>query len=1019
MEKQILNLLIIPLCFYTVNLFGITTDLSKKESDYNPEADTLKIRHLNHSKMPLADVVVNLNRTRYDYDLGTPTSAVLSGWTRISPETSGDISWSVQPNATDRGTASGTNDNNRDFCHNSVATTFRHKIKNGDWEVIMNMGDRTTAHDNMQVVAEGITLTSDLDSPAGSYPYVRGTVTVSDGELTIELSDNGGANPDWVWNRLTLVKQGVLKGTLKDKYGENLRAAPMTFAKRYPGPLIYAQDINTWWTLKDHHYNAVRLNWVGALKSLKPNLDVWDWNELGAEMDKVVANAVATGMTVIIDYHNVGEQDPNKGDGTDYTMNWLEQFWTHIAPRYKDNDHVIYELQNEPSFSLSGYTTASYKTRFLEIYNMVRSLAPNRQLIVFSAPHHNYMDELLIHYEGDLDWDYTSAGHHLYGGGTSNNIKSAANKHRVLCTEWEYDVTDLSYAGPVDGYKEGAETLEKINQSWFDWSTHDGPTLTQGILIPDAISKGYQWWTDTGTTVDFELPGTNDFYYDGDNVTVKINATDNGSIANVKLFLNGIFHSQTASAPYQFTLNNLAAGNYVLRTEVIDNEGNIEPRTRDFSVLPETASSRQILNPTADAFVRNNGTQDGTGATLNAKHAYTASETMKAYMKFDLSNLTGSSIASAKLRVYNTGSNDEGWIFLHELREDDWTEAGITWSNSPKNTGIPAQLRNFRGNENAAETQFTEKEEWVEWDVTKFINQELKIDNGTVSFQLSNLVEIQDRHKNRNKTDQTFTFGSRESSTPPQLILAGISTGEARPNLALNKPAFQSSDNGTHYAPKAVNGSFDDFNHTTSDTNAWWEVDLGVVSDITTIEFYNRLDCCQDRLKNFHVFVSDVPFDSQDLNTTINQSDVSNYHTPGSAEVLSVINVNRTGRYVRIQLAGTNFLHLTEVLVYGQSTLALDLDHEHNSNTLFNVYPNPTSKNINLDLKLSAANKISINVFNMLGQTIYRENIGEFSPGNHTLEYNKDRLKMTTDGIYIIEVTIGDHKAFKKIVLKK
>ncbi len=411
------------------SLFGTTTDSSKKEYNYNLEADTLEARRHNQNKIPLADVVVNINRSRYDYDLGTATSPVLNGWTRISPETTGDISWSIQPNATDRGTASRTNDNNRDFCHSSVTTTFRHKIKNGDWDVIMNMGDRTTVHDNTVVVAEGITLTSGLYSPAGSYPYVRGTVTVTGGELTIELSDNGGTNPEWVWNRLTIERQGVLKGTLKDKYDENLRAAPMTFAKRYPGPLIYAQDINTWWALKDNHYNAVRLNWVGALKSLQPHLDVWTWDELGVEKDKVVANAVATGMTVIIDYHNVGEQDPTKGGGTDYTMNWLEQFWTHIAPRYKDNDHVIYELQNEPCFSLSRYLTTSCKSRFLEIYNMVRILTPNKQLIVFSAPHHNYMDELITNYEGDLDWDYTSAGHHLYGSGTSNNIKSAASKH--------------------------------------------------------------------------------------------------------------------------------------------------------------------------------------------------------------------------------------------------------------------------------------------------------------------------------------------------------------------------------------------------------------------------------------------------------------------------------------------------------------------------------------------------------------------------------------------------------------
>lgn len=67
---------------------------------------------------------------------------------------------------------------------------------------------------------------------------------------------------------------------------------------------------------------------------------------------------------------NVGEHS-NKGGTRDDTMNWLEQLWTNITPRYKESNHVIYELQNEPCFSLSGYKSTTYKTWFLEVYNKV------------------------------------------------------------------------------------------------------------------------------------------------------------------------------------------------------------------------------------------------------------------------------------------------------------------------------------------------------------------------------------------------------------------------------------------------------------------------------------------------------------------------------------------------------------------------------------------------------------------------------------------------------------------------
>lgn len=66
---------------------------------------------------------------------------------------------------------------------------------------------------------------------------------------------------------------------------------------------------------------------------------------------------------------------------------------------------------------------------------------------------------------------------------------------------------------------------------------------------------------------------------------------------------------------------------------------------------------------------------------------------------------------------------------------------------------------------------------------------------------------------------------------------------------------------------------------------------------------------------DFYVFVSDVPFSSYDLNTTVNQAGVFNYRQTTFAGPAS-INVNRTGRYVRVQLAGTGSLALAEVQVW-------------------------------------------------------------------------------------------------------
>jgi alpha-L-fucosidase 2 len=105
--------------------------------------------------------------------------------------------------------------------------------------------------------------------------------------------------------------------------------------------------------------------------------------------------------------------------------------------------------------------------------------------------------------------------------------------------------------------------------------------------------------------------------------------------------------------------------------------------------------------------------------------------------------------------------------------------------------------------------------------------------------------------------------------------------------------------------------------HTQVENQAWWQVDLERVQSIGTISVWNRTDCCADALTNFYVFVSDEPFTSTDLVATQNQAGVSSYQVPGQGGTPTTVNANRTGRYVRVQLAGVERLSLAEVQVFG------------------------------------------------------------------------------------------------------
>jgi hypothetical protein len=167
-----------------------------------------------------------------------------------------------------------------------------------------------------------------------------------------------------------------------------------------------------------------------------------------------------------------------------------------------------------------------------------------------------------------------------------------------------------------------------------------------------------------------------------------------------------------------------------------------------------------------------------------------------------------------------------------------------------------------------------------------------------------------------------FTFANNYSRLVEIEAYSNISSS----NLALGKPATQSSTLYTT-AAAAVDGNRDgnfanaSVTHTSNTFQPWWQVDLGSSQSLNTVSLWNRTDCCGDRLSNFYVLVSDQPFVSTDLNTTINQMGVSSYFFSGTAGVTTNINVGRSGRYVRVQLSGTNFLSLAEVEISGSGTL--------------------------------------------------------------------------------------------------
>ncbi len=144
-------------------------------------------------------------------------------------------------------------------------------------------------------------------------------------------------------------------------------------------------------------------------------------------------------------------------------------------------------------------------------------------------------------------------------------------------------------------------------------------------------------------------------------------------------------------------------------------------------------------------------------------------------------------------------------------------------------------------------------------------------------------------------------------------------------NLALTGTATSVSVfDGNHTAAQAIDGNtlgyFDQNSmlHTAGGTNDWFQEDLGSNSQINLIQLFNRWDCCSSRLANVSVFVSQVPFDSTDVNATRAQLGVQEFFLSGVQGALAQIPMQAAGRYVRVQLNATATpLQLAEVRIFG------------------------------------------------------------------------------------------------------
>jgi hypothetical protein len=204
------------------------------------------------------------------------------------------------------------------------------------------------------------------------------------------------------------------------------------------------QDLNWWLKMTDdYHLNAVRLlcyrDPMGIPGySCDPVSQCIPVQEVIPLLDTAVARAKQVGMYVIIDYH------PVNGLNLTENLNW----WSVIAPRYKDETHVIYEAANEPGIA-SGANQ-------LAMYNHIRALAPNTHIILwsFAVAHNTYNGhpEFQRVYETTgIDYSNASVAFHPYSYSLSDIRALRTAGYPLIMNEiWQFQSSPGFYQGHVN-----------------------------------------------------------------------------------------------------------------------------------------------------------------------------------------------------------------------------------------------------------------------------------------------------------------------------------------------------------------------------------------------------------------------------------------------------------------------------------------------------------------------------------------------------------------------------------------
>ncbi|HTN47668.1 MAG TPA: T9SS type A sorting domain-containing protein [Flavipsychrobacter sp.] len=149
---------------------------------------------------------------------------------------------------------------------------------------------------------------------------------------------------------------------------------------------------------------------------------------------------------------------------------------------------------------------------------------------------------------------------------------------------------------------------------------------------------------------------------------------------------------------------------------------------------------------------------------------------------------------------------------------------------------------------------------------------------------------------------------------------------------------------------------------------------------------------------------------NQNLTLTFNSS-VNGPHAFGM--VVTVL--NRSVDSARDNVTTNNMVANNVTFSGGTTTSVNDIQASIVTNQLLAVYPNPATDLLNAKINLGASGSVTFKLMDLMGRTVYFEDKGKMSKGEHTLQIP---LKNMSTGYYFYQVMMGADVTTEKIYIK-